>query len=568
MSVTRKIQVRRGTASQWSTANPVLSSGEFGYDTTNKVLKIGDGSTAWASLAEAGLSEADIQDLINTSLADYATTADVNAAFTPINMTQIASPTTVPTLTEGSAGAITGTVLYTVSFITADGETETPRNIDGNTVLPSTITVTGKRVLLSDIPIGPPGVIARRIWRGDNTGYNYRKLAVINDNTTTTYEDNEPFGLTTDLEPRWNSTGGYIAVNGYAIAIADPSFTAFGYGQSRTSNGENNSLFGYRAGASLEDGYWNSLFGSEAGESITSGYENSYYGYRAGKHTTLGWYNSGFGMGALEQLETGGNNSALGRSAGGGLVSGGSNCFMGYGAGQRMTTATNSIFIGENSANFLNDGTTSFTDCDFGIYIGNNCKGFENNEQNAIVIGDRAKGLGTNTTVLGSLDTSVARIYGAAEFRSGVGNITAINVNSSDVAVGRLQMLAGPTGLGYLRNGLGGNTYDALTLPATNAGLITFGAHVSFAFGNWQMSNEGFHRFSFNAGGTTTIRGHSTECVYLQNGDGENILALDRNTTSGNFRAVFQIFDGSTRRLMFGAPDSDGVGFRRVRILN
>lgn len=80
MSVTRKIQVRRGTASQWSTSNPVLSSGEFGYDTTNKVLKIGDGATAWASLAEAGLSEADIQDLIDTSLEDYATTADVNTA--------------------------------------------------------------------------------------------------------------------------------------------------------------------------------------------------------------------------------------------------------------------------------------------------------------------------------------------------------------------------------------------------------------------------------------------------------------------------------------------------------
>lgn len=80
MSVTRKIQVRRGTATQWSTANPILSSGEFGYDTTNKVLKIGDGSTAWSSLAEAGLSETDIQDLIDTSLEDYATNADVNTA--------------------------------------------------------------------------------------------------------------------------------------------------------------------------------------------------------------------------------------------------------------------------------------------------------------------------------------------------------------------------------------------------------------------------------------------------------------------------------------------------------
>ena len=45
----RMIQ-RRDTASNWSSANPVLEAGEFGYDTTNKVVKIGDGSTRWNAL--------------------------------------------------------------------------------------------------------------------------------------------------------------------------------------------------------------------------------------------------------------------------------------------------------------------------------------------------------------------------------------------------------------------------------------------------------------------------------------------------------------------------------------
>lgn len=45
-----KIQVRRGTASEWSSANPVLSLGEFGFDTTNKLLKIGNGSDTWSAL--------------------------------------------------------------------------------------------------------------------------------------------------------------------------------------------------------------------------------------------------------------------------------------------------------------------------------------------------------------------------------------------------------------------------------------------------------------------------------------------------------------------------------------
>lgn len=45
-----KIQLRRGTSSAWSTANPVLSEGEPGLDTTLDKIKIGDGSTAWNSL--------------------------------------------------------------------------------------------------------------------------------------------------------------------------------------------------------------------------------------------------------------------------------------------------------------------------------------------------------------------------------------------------------------------------------------------------------------------------------------------------------------------------------------
>ena len=46
----KKIQIRRGTATDWTNFNPVLSSGELGYDITNKNFKVGDGTTAWNSL--------------------------------------------------------------------------------------------------------------------------------------------------------------------------------------------------------------------------------------------------------------------------------------------------------------------------------------------------------------------------------------------------------------------------------------------------------------------------------------------------------------------------------------
>lgn len=47
------MQIRRGTTNEWSVANPVLAAGELGYDTDQNKFKIGDGSTAWNSLAFA-----------------------------------------------------------------------------------------------------------------------------------------------------------------------------------------------------------------------------------------------------------------------------------------------------------------------------------------------------------------------------------------------------------------------------------------------------------------------------------------------------------------------------------
>jgi hypothetical protein len=48
----KRIQLRRDTATNWSTSNPVLLEGELGIelDSTRNRIKIGDGSTAWNDL--------------------------------------------------------------------------------------------------------------------------------------------------------------------------------------------------------------------------------------------------------------------------------------------------------------------------------------------------------------------------------------------------------------------------------------------------------------------------------------------------------------------------------------
>ena len=44
------IQHKRGTAANWTSANPILGAGEFGFETDTGKLKLGDGSTAWTAL--------------------------------------------------------------------------------------------------------------------------------------------------------------------------------------------------------------------------------------------------------------------------------------------------------------------------------------------------------------------------------------------------------------------------------------------------------------------------------------------------------------------------------------
>lgn len=46
-----KLQIRRGTASNWTSSNPTLESGEIGFETDTGNVKIGDGTNLWNDLA-------------------------------------------------------------------------------------------------------------------------------------------------------------------------------------------------------------------------------------------------------------------------------------------------------------------------------------------------------------------------------------------------------------------------------------------------------------------------------------------------------------------------------------
>jgi hypothetical protein len=60
------ILLRRNSSVQWATLNPILLSGEQGYETDTGKMKIGNGHRRWLEL-EYYLPQSDVQSLIDNA---------------------------------------------------------------------------------------------------------------------------------------------------------------------------------------------------------------------------------------------------------------------------------------------------------------------------------------------------------------------------------------------------------------------------------------------------------------------------------------------------------------------
>ena len=166
----------------------------------------------------------------------------------------------------------------------------------------------------------------------------------------------------------------------------------------------NNTLFGYKAGESIDNGDRNTFVGSEAGKNATDsnnavavGYQALYnmggsrsyqtaVGYQAlyqnahGQECTAVGYqalysnnsgddqcafgvyslqnsnganNTGFGYKSLRNVSNGANNSVLGSNAGSNLSSGSNNLILGYNAQASSNSVSNEITFGDSNINHL-----------------------------------------------------------------------------------------------------------------------------------------------------------------------------------------------------------------------
>lgn len=172
-----RIQMRRGTTSEWNTADPILNEGEIGYNSTLTSFKIGDGESLWSELdyyqaaaditpneigaiasteknAADGVAGLDGSKNVITALSVVFEGATADAYETSLTVTEPASDITInlPSTADTLVGRATTDTLSNKSI---SGSTNTLSNIDNASLTNSAITINGSSVSLGgSISIG------------------------------------------------------------------------------------------------------------------------------------------------------------------------------------------------------------------------------------------------------------------------------------------------------------------------------------------------------------------------------------------------------------------------------
>jgi hypothetical protein len=214
MPAQARIKPRRDTSANWASANPVLQSGEIGFDTTSKQFKIGDGTTAWSSLSYVTETPSGAQTKADTAESDAISAAAADA-------TSKISTHAALTATHGATGAIVGTT---------NTQTLTNKTIDGNS---NTLTVLNAQTTAASANTAS-AIVAR-----DASGNFSANLVTVGTPTsashaaTKAYVDNVTAGVNTHASVKLATT--VAMASGYAVGSADQS-QGTGIGATLTSS--------------------------------------------------------------------------------------------------------------------------------------------------------------------------------------------------------------------------------------------------------------------------------------------------------------------------------------------
>ena len=108
-----QIQFRRDTAAAWTAANPTLAAGELGLETDTSYYKIGNGSTAWTSLAYGTIAGVPANNSITSAMIVNGTIVAGDIASDAITTVKILDANV-------TAAKLANTAVTAGSYTTAD----------------------------------------------------------------------------------------------------------------------------------------------------------------------------------------------------------------------------------------------------------------------------------------------------------------------------------------------------------------------------------------------------------------------------------------------------------------
>ncbi len=144
--------------------------------------------------------------------------------------------------------------------------------------------------------------------------------------------------------------------------------------------------------------------------SVTTSGLNTFIGDSAGNFTMgssatgahEASYNTIIGNGAFTSNTRGYSNIALGYVALAGNTTGDGNFALGNNSLQLNTNGRENIAIGRFAGTYIANGSSANSTGDFSLFLGTSTKALADNNQNQIVIGYNATGIGSNSVVLGN----------------------------------------------------------------------------------------------------------------------------------------------------------------------
>ncbi|MFN4768498.1 MAG: beta strand repeat-containing protein, partial [Candidatus Kapaibacterium sp.] len=262
------------------------------------------------------------------------------------------------------------------------------------------------------------------------------------------------------------------------------------------TSGSQNTAVGREALQSNTTGGQNTASGVSALTSNTTGVQNTASGVNALRSSTVGNYNTAIGVSAMHSNTTGNQNEASGSNALYSNTTGSNNTASGFAALYGNTIGDNNTAVGLDAGRYT-ISSTALTSASSSVFIGNDTRALADGDANSIIIGSGARGLGSNSAVLGNSSITATRLQG----RVGVGA-------DPTVAAGDAQL-------------------QVTAAAAANRGLVVKGAASQTANLFEAQNNSGTAQFSIGSSGATTVGGALTLSSVASSSAADSVLLIN-----------------------------------------